>query len=85
MKKFILSIFESGVDSQRWAINFRDFFKGLLTTVLGAAAAVIYELAQHGVENINWPLIKQAALIAAIGYISKQFISKPADGQTASK
>jgi len=54
-------------------LNVTDFIKGLIMTVLGAAATTIYELVQDG--DVNWNTVWKVALSTGLSYLIKNFFS----------
>lgn len=61
------------VTSKQFWLNYKDLFKGLVITVIGAALTVVQTSLEAGVFHINW---KEAAIIgvtAGVSYLLKNF------------
>ena len=57
-------------------LNFKDILKGLLTAIITAISAYIYEAIQSGnLTAIDWKFVGSTALIAAIGYLTKNLLT----------
>ena len=57
-------------------LNFKDLAKGLLTAIITAISAYIYEAIQSGnLTAIDWKFVGSTALIAAIGYLTKNLLT----------
>lgn len=66
-----------------FSLNFKDLVNGLVVAVGGALAGVIGDSVSAGTFNVfmlDWHLIGQLALSAAVGYLLKKFFSTP-DGK----
>lgn len=62
-------------------LNFKDFLKGLLTAVITAVSAYIYEVIQSAdLTAIDWKFVGTTALIASIGYLTKNLLTN-SDGE----
>lgn len=62
-------------------LNFRDLAKGLLTAIITAISAYLYEAIQSGdLTAIDWKFVGTTALIAAIGYLTKNLLTN-SDGE----
>ncbi len=62
--------------SNLFGINIKDIEKGLYTAVGGALAQYIYNaLLDHNWQSLNLSQMQHVALMAFIGYITKNFFS----------
>ena len=62
-------------------LNLIDMLKGLLTAVITAISAYIYEAIQSGdLTAIDWKFVGSTALIAAVGYLFKNLLTN-SDGE----
>ena len=56
-------------------LNINDFLKGLIVAILTAVFTVIYNTVQAGSLTFDWKAILTAAILAALGYLSKNLIT----------
>jgi len=56
-------------------LNWADFGKGLLISVITAVFTVIYTTVQAGSLTFDWRSIGTTALLAALAYISKNLFT----------
>ena len=60
--------------SKIFTLNVQDAIKGVIVAVLSAVIALILSMLQNGVA-IDWKSVGVTALIAGLGYITKNFLS----------
>jgi hypothetical protein len=63
--------------SNIFSLDTRDAAKGLLMACIGAAISVITASIGAGNFTISWQAVWHGALIAGLGYITKNFFSPP--------
>lgn len=56
-------------------LNWKDFGKGLVVTVLSAVITYLYQVVQSGSFVVDWQVIGQVALSSGLGYILKNLLS----------
>ena len=61
--------------SNLFKVNSVDFAKGLVVVVLTAVLTYIANALQVSGLNLDWQQVLSVAIIAGIGYLSKQFLS----------
>lgn len=71
--------------SKQFALNSRDFLNGLIVAVAGAGAAALESALTTTPVVFNWQQIGYTALAAGVGYIVKNFFSKPSTTTVPSK
>lgn len=65
-------------------LNLTDLTKGLVVAVLTAVITYLYEALQSGdFTSLDWKIVGTTALIAAIGYLSKNLLTN-SEGQVLS-
>ena len=65
-------------------LNLTDLTKGLVVAVLTAVITYLYEALQSGdFTSFDWKVVGTTALIAAIGYLSKNLLTN-SEGQVLS-
>jgi hypothetical protein len=64
--------------SKLFSVGLQDFLHGLLIAVIGAVLAVVTNTLQAGTLTFDYKAISTTAIIAAVSYISKKFISNSA-------
>ena len=60
-------------------LNAKDFVKGLIMAVIGAVWGIVEPLINSGSIAFDWANIGKYALIAAIGYLFKNFLTNSND------
>ena len=70
--------------SALFKINSLDVIKGLITAFFGAIAGFIWPIIESGSFVIDWQTALKAGLVAAVGYLCKQFFTN-SDGQFMKK
>lgn len=61
------------------SLNAKDFAKGLIMAVIGAVWGIVEPLINSGSIAFDWANIGKYALIAAIGYLFKNFLTNSKD------
>lgn len=56
-------------------LNWSDFSKGIIVAILTAVLTYIANALQVSGLNLDWQQVLSVAIIAGIGYLSKQFLS----------
>ena len=56
-------------------LNWQDFAKGLIMSVLGAIGAVVQSSFAAGVFTLDWESIWQVAMVTGVAYIMKQLFT----------
>lgn len=65
-------------------LNLTDLTKGLVVAVLTAVITYLYKALQSGdFTSLDWKIVGTTALIAAIGYLSKNLLTN-SEGQVMS-
>lgn len=65
--------------SERFRLNARDLVNGLVMTVFGAVIGTVLPLLNAGVYHFDWKLVAKAAAVAAVTYLSKNFVTNSKD------
>jgi len=60
-------------------LNFNDILKGLLMAVLAPAIVIIEQSLSSGVLTFDWKTIALASLGGGVGYLIKNFFTKPTE------
>lgn len=63
------------VTSKQFSLNIKDFLKGLLVAVIGAALTAIQTSISAGTIVFNWKEIGAVALTAGVAYLLKNFFT----------
>jgi len=65
--------------SKLFSLGIKDFIKGLLISVLGAVIGLVKVSLDAGSLNFNWTQIGTFALITALSYLTKNFLTNSED------
>ena len=65
--------------SKIFTLDWRDLGKGLLMAVLGAIFGIVLPSLQAGSFEFDWKKIGASALVAALTYLSKNFLTNSKD------
>lgn len=65
--------------SKLFSVGFRDFVKGLIMAVISAVLVVIQETVSNGSLSFHWQTIGKIALLTAITYITKNWLTNSKD------
>lgn len=60
--------------SKIFTLNVQDAVKGIIVAVLSAVIALVLSMLQNGIA-IDWKQVGITALVAGLGYITKNFLS----------
>jgi len=63
--------------SPQFALQARDFLKGLIVAVGTSVLVVVQEVLQSGELVFDWKQIGTIALGSAVAYLAKNFFTKP--------
>lgn len=63
------------VTSKQFTVNWRDWLKGLLMAVIGAALSPVLESLNAGVFMIDWKHVAAGAITAGAAYLLKNFFT----------
>jgi len=62
-------------------LNAEDFLKGLAVTILSAVITFLYQIVNsQGLMGIDWMELVKVAILATLGYLSKNLLTN-SDGQ----
>lgn len=62
-------------DSGIYKLQWKDLLKGFILAVLTSVVTIITTTIEAGSLTFDWPLIGKTALLAAIAYVVKNFLT----------